>query len=323
MDHHLQEITYKQRSKIAALLHQPMSLLAQNCMHAWPDRTQLNQALLDSHKSMANSSNLFVLDSSGVQISDNISGNEVINGFVGRDHSNCLYMRETVPSWGFLLSDSYISQISNRPTLTAIHTIQTDQSEILGYVGACFDLRNLPTMATLYSEPDHWRQIRGDPSIRRFLFQQARTESSLDRSIDQGLSILEELLTEHGIFQCVIHFSSSRATVWSIDDPYRYHILDQEALDDPDICLAYPKQQYSAQALIPPDNIRPILQTMRELRLQDETLYLRSTSINLFNGMLNLTFSCDGSHYMRYDDFLDKSLSFWFGGSEKTHSITT
>jgi len=321
MDNHLQDITYQQRSKIAALLHQPMSALAQHCVKAWPDRVKLNQALLDSQKNMADASNLFVLNASGIQVSDNVSGNEVTDGFVGKDHSTSFYMKEKVPAWGFLLSDSYISQVSHRPTLTAIHIIQTDESETLGYVGACFDLRNLPTIATLYSESDHWRQIRGDPSIRRFLFQQDRTESSMDRSIDQALSILEELLTEHGIFQCVIHFSSSRATVWSIDDPYRYHILDQEALNDPDICLAYPKQQYSTQALIPSDRVWPILQTMRELRLQDETLYLRSTSINLFNGMLSLTFSCDGSHYMRFDDFLDKNLSFWFGGNEQTYSV--
>jgi hypothetical protein len=316
MNYHLQEVTYKQRSKIAALLHKPMSVLAQDCVNVWPDRVQLNQVLINSHKSISDASNLFVLNASGIQVSDNVSANAIMNGFIGRDHSACHYMKETVPGWGFLLSDAYISRISHRPSLTAIHLIQTDQSEILGYVGACFDLRNLPTMDTLYSESDHWRQIRGDPSIRRFLFQQARTESSMDRSIDQGLSILEELLTEHGIFQCVIHFSSSRATVWSIEDPFRYHILDQESLNDPDICLAYPKKKYSEQALIPPDSIWPILQTMRELRLQDETLYLRSTSINLFNGMLNLTFSCDGSHYMRYDDFLEKSLAFWFGENE-------
>jgi hypothetical protein len=35
--------------------------------------------------------------------------------------------------------------------------------------------------------------------------------------------------------------------------------------------------------------------------------------INLFNGMVSLTFSCDGSHYMRYDEFLTKNTAFWFG----------
>jgi len=31
------------------------------------------------------------------------------------------------------------------------------------------------------------------------------------------------------------------------------------------------------------------------------------------NGIISLIFSCDGSHYMRWDEFLDKSLDFWIG----------
>ena len=51
----------------------------------------------------------------------------------------------------------------------------------------------------------------------------------------------------------------------------------------------------------------------KALRFADETIYLRSCSINIMNGMLGLTFSCDGSHYMPVEEFLDKDLSFWFG----------
>jgi hypothetical protein len=29
--------------------------------------------------------------------------------------------------------------------------------------------------------------------------------------------------------------------------------------------------------------------------------------------MVSLTFLCDGSHYMRYNDFLHKQAGFWFG----------
>ncbi len=78
------------------------------------------------------------------------------------------------------------------------------------------------------------------------------------------------------MFQCQIHFSSSQATIWTLDDPLRYRILDHEALGDPDICLVYPPSPYPADAVI-------------------------------------LTFSCDGSHYLRYDEFLGKNASFWFG----------
>ena len=37
------------------------------------------------------------------------------------------------------------------------------------------------------------------------------------------------------------------------------------------------------------------------------------STINIFNGMLSLTFSCDGSHYMHYKEFLEKGVTFWSG----------
>jgi hypothetical protein len=54
---------------------------------------------------------------------------------------------------------------------------------------------------------------------------------------------------------------------------------------------------------------------MRQLRTADETLYLRSASINIFNGMISLTFSCDGTHYMSWREFLEKDMSFWLGSA--------
>jgi hypothetical protein len=230
----------------------------------------------------------------------------------GRDRSKRPYMKELVPVWGFLLSDAYISLSSHRPSLTALQVVSSDVGQ-LGYLGADFDLRNLPVTAELYEEPAVWRQIRGDPAIRGVLFQQCRVESPMDRSSEQALSILEELLTQRGVFQCQIHFSSSQATIWTLDDPLRYRILDHEALGDPDICLVYPSRPYPKDAVIPAQSVGQILAALRALRLADENVYLRTSSINLFNGMVSLTFSCDGSHYLRYDEFLGRDASFWFG----------
>ena len=47
------------------------------------------------------------------------------------------------------------------------------------------------------------------------------------------------------------------------------------------------------------------------VRLADEVIYLRSGSLNIFNGMVSLNFSCDGSHYLPYRDFLDRESPFW------------
>ncbi|MHB8551384.1 MAG: hypothetical protein ACYDB8_10545, partial [Acidiferrobacterales bacterium] len=66
-------------------------------------------------------------------------------------------------------------------------------------------------------------------------------------------------------------------------------------------------------AVIPRTEIIRILDAMQALRLVDTTIYLRTSSINIFNGMVSLTFSCDGSHYMRYDEFLAKGTTFWSG----------
>ena len=122
---------------------------------------------------------------------------------------------------------------------------------------------------------------------------------------------------DHGVFQMLLHFSSNRATVWTIDDPFRYRLLDIEALTDPDTCLAYPHFDYPSDALLPVDCIRPILEIIGKLRFMDETFYLRSCSLNIFNGMVSLTFSCDGSHYLAYDEFLSKGVDFWLSGANR------
>jgi hypothetical protein len=59
--------------------------------------------------------------------------------------------------------------------------------------------------------------------------------------------------------------------------------------------------------------LREVLQEFKALRFADETIYLRSASINIMNGMLGLTFSCDGSHYMPVEEFIEKNLGFWVG----------
>jgi hypothetical protein len=43
-------------------------------------------------------------------------------------------------------------------------------------------------------------------------------------------------------------------------------------------------------------------------------LYLGTGSLNVVDGMVGLTFSCDGTHYLPDGEFLDKPDSFWCGG---------
>jgi hypothetical protein len=302
---------FAQREQLAHILEEPLLHLAEKCAPPWGDRQRLNTVLQESFSGIPHCTYLYCLTSDGLQICDNIGEAGPEAGHFGRDRSERPYMQEQVPAWGFLLSDAYISLFKHRPSLTALHVVRKD-GQAAGYLGADFDLRNLPVTSVLYDEPGYWRQIKGDPAIRRQVFQQSRIESPMDQNLDQVLSVLEELLTARGVFQCQLHFSSSQATIWTVDEPYRYRTLDHEALSDTDICLVYPSRPYPADASIPQHDIARILDNMQKLRLSDETFYLRTASINIFNGIVNVTFSCDGSHYMPHMEFLLKGTSFWF-----------
>ena len=304
-----------QRRRLEVRLQEPLARIAARVGPAWHDREALDAVLIDAIRELPECTFLYALNTGGIQISDNISHAGLLTSHFGRDRSQRPYMREVVPYDGFLLSEAYISLLGRRPSLTALQLVRDADGAALGFLGADFDLRNLPHSGGLYEESTEWRQIKGDPAIRGTVFLQTRTESALDRDMDSVLSVLEELFTERGVFQCVLHFSSSRATVWTLDDPYRYRILTHDALSDPNTCLAFPGRGYPEGALIPADAIAPILQSLKHLRFADDTVYLRSSSINLFNGMISLTFSCDGSHYMTWSDFLDRSVGFWLGSA--------
>jgi hypothetical protein len=62
---------------------------------------------------------------------------------------------------------------------------------------------------------------------------------------------------------------------------------------------------------VPVEKIRPILDGFSQLRFMDEMFYLRSGTVNIFNGIVGLTFSCDGSHYLPHEEFLDHEHTFW------------
>ena len=314
----LQQSIAEQRDLLSKMLCDPLKHAAQACSRVWPDRVLLDDALSQSLQTMPFCKFLYALDTNAVQISDNISHDGIIRDDFGRNRADRPYMNEVVPSTDFVLSGAYISLRAQRPSLTAIQIVRNPQGQALGFIGADFDLRNLPLTRDLYEEPRQWQQIRGDPSIRGNVFYQTRVNSKMDKHIDTVMGVTEELMIDHGVFHAKLHFSSSRAVIWLYDDPYRYRLLDINALIDPDVCLVYPGRDYPRNALIPVTSIRPILEGLRQLRYMDDTLYLRSGAVNIFNGIVNLTFSCDGSHYIPFDEFLDKRHAFWRTGVEQT-----
>jgi len=312
----LKESIRQQRESLGALLGESMQALAGRCVGLVHEPAALEALLTDALPHMAYCKHLYALDRNGVQVTDNITRDGHDAAHYGRDRSERPYM-EGIGDDGsdFKLSDAYISRNNKRPSLTAVQVIRDASGTRLGYLGADYDLRELPQTAALYAEPSDWRQIKGDPAIRGGVFQQQRVESVLDTRLDEVFALLHELMTEHGIFHSKMHFSSNRATIWLVDDPYSYRLLGIDDLTDPDTCLAYPRRDYFERAIVSPGLIMPIFEGFRRLRFADENVYLRSGSLNLVNGMVALNFSCDGSHYLRFDEFLSKESDFWFGAT--------
>lgn len=307
----LQESISHQREVLITMLADPMKRAAISCAQVWGDREKLNHALTEILHTMSYCKYLYVLDKDAVQISDNVSHGDLVIRHFGRDRSERPYVQEMKSGGEYVLSTAYMSLRAKRPSLTAMQLVRDEDKKIIGFIGADFDLRDLPLTRDLYEEPREWTQIKGDPSIRGNVFSQTRSDSDMDRHIDTVLGVIEELIVEHGVFHAKFHFSSNRSVIWHFDDPFRYRLLSLDALVDPNICLAYPNREYPKDAAIPKSQIRPILDSVRQLRFMDDTLYLRSGALNIFNGIISLNFSCDGSHYLPYDEFLNKEHAFW------------
>lgn len=292
---------------ITPLLHQPEELLSY---------------LRDLFHRLKHCKYIYILDNQGVQTTPTINRYGADDTPIGRDRAKRPYMTPMFEQdIDFNLSEAYISRNKKRPSLTAIQRLTDDNGKGLGFLGVDYDLRELPHSEVIYEEPSQWRQIKGDPAIRNSLFQQQRVESLMDQHIDTVLSVHKALMLDQGVYHFQLHFSSSRSTIWHSDDPYIYRILTINELADSNICLAYPRRTYLQRAIVPSDQIIHILNLFKELRFADETIYLRSASLNIVNGKIGLNFSCDGTHYLNFDEFLANGLDFWFGGKKFPQAV--
>lgn len=324
------------------LLYGPMRRIGMECgqmavggQGPWPYRSTLDEFLAAALPAVPHCKYLYILDRQGVQISSSMSRDGLITEHFGRDRSDRPYMREALSvasfmdknhetfyqQWpyleenlqavDFLLCDAYISQNALRPSITAVYFIRDSQGNHVGFVGADFALRELPQSQDIYEEirrPRHFSGVFESPGSAA---ERAARRSKLDRNIDTVMSVVEELIAYHGVYHVKLHFSSSQTVVWQLDDPYRYRLLTVEDLIDPGSCLAYPRRPYPESALITQEEIRQILERMKRLRQSDNPICLRSGSVNIFNGMVGISFSSDGSHYIPHDEFLMTDLSLW------------
>jgi len=159
--------------------------------------------------------------------------------------------------------------------------------------------------------PEKWLQIKGDPSIREFLFQQSRVQGSFDGELDRIHQITHALLTFKGAFHVKIHYSSSQLTCWFADDAYRYRVYTKEDVLADDFLEQFRDCTIThLQPLITRDELTGVLKEFKRLRLSDKNIYLRNGSVNRINGMIGMTFSCDGAHYIGHKTFFDQLETF-------------
>lgn len=310
----LREILASKKAALSRMIEEPAAELAKRCTGIWPDAEAMDEILAANLAHLPFCDLSYIVDVEGRQLSSNVGPHNIESAWRGQDLSARPYLQGTLPFRGFVLSQAYVSERTLRPCITAVQAVNRAGS-LLGFLVADFNITELPITGKGGESGERWHQFRGDPAIRGTLFLQHRAESAMDERLDEVIAVVERLIHEHGVFHCKLHFSSSRATLWLTEDPFRYRLFHVNELMDPALFAQYPKRPYAGAARIPRQRIRAILSQFKLLRFADETIYLRSGSLNIINGLVGLTFSCDGSHYMPAEEFLDRDPTFWFGVS--------
>lgn len=308
----IQQAILAKKAALAEAISEPMARLGAQCAGVWPDADALDRLLGNAIAGIPHCHLLYAWDINAIEISSMVQAGRADLSWRGRDLSQRPYLKNHLPFKGVMLSSVYMSQYVPKQCITALQAVSRE-NQLLGFIAADFALADLLQDARLTVPEMHWQQFRGDPAVRSTLFMQERVPSLLDQHIDAVLDLIHRLMCHHGVFHSKIHFSSGRCSLWLFDDPYNYRLHGVDEIINPDICLTYPMRPYPARAKVSQEQIRQVLNELKALRFADETIYLRSSSINVINGLVGLTFSCDGSHYMPAGEFLEKDLSFWLG----------
>jgi len=309
----LQQTILEKKAALADTVSAPLGLLAARVAEVWPDADAIDLRLQEGLASLPNCQLLYAWDVNGIELSSMVRAKGPDPSWRGRDLSDRPYLKNHLPYKGVMLSSVYLSKYTYEFCLTALQAVSRD-NQLLGFIAADFAVNDLLRNDKLAAVQEvKWKQFRGDPSVRGTVFMQTRAHSLFDEHINEAIEGIAMLMREHGVFHSKIHFSSGRCSFWLFDDPYNYRLHGVEEIIDPELCLAYPVRPYPEKAITPAADIIKVLEHFKALRFADETIYLRSGSLNIMNGMIGLTFSCDGSHYMSVEEFLRHDIGFWLG----------
>ncbi len=300
---------------LAGCIIKPMRRLSKLCSNDWGNPEQLTQILQLHFQNFPTCQLLYCLDAKGTQFSGLVSNNEVDLASLGQDLHERPFFQGLLPYKGMALSAIYLNHKNAQPCITALAAV-THEGDLLGFIAADFYISHLPRLTLQTNEPQRsWTQYKGDPSIRSTVFMQERTVSHFDLRLEKVTYVISTLLKKHGIFHAQIDFSSSRLVLWSVESPFDFRVLCADELFAHELMDTYSRQDYPADALIPENLITKVLAQFKALRHADETIYLRSGMINIINGTVGLTFSCDGFHMMSVTEFLNKDIQFWIGAN--------
>jgi len=309
----LQQTILEKKAALADAVNAPLARLAERVAEVWPDADAIDRRLQEGLPTLPECHLLYAWDVNGIELSSMVRAKGPDPSWRGRDLTDRPYLKNHLPFKGVMLSSVYLSKYTNEHCLTALQAVSRD-NQLLGFIAADFAVKDLVRNAKLTTLDDvRWKQFRGDPSVRGTVFMQTRATSAFDEHFDAAIEQIDRLMRVHGVFHSKIHFSSGRCSFWVYDDPYNYRLHGIEEIVDPELCLAYPVSAYPASAKTAASDIIKVLVQFKALRFADETIYLRSGSLNVMNDMVGLTFSCDGSHYMSVGEFLEHDMSFWLG----------
>jgi hypothetical protein len=313
-DSDLSKIIDLRLSALSFALREPLAEIAGLCGETFDQPSRLNQALRSGIQRLETCALVYVVNPFGIQMSANVSRNQQDEEYFGQDLSSRDWFRLARENRDpVFMSDVYISRPENAIGITAVQRIVAHGGTVLGYLCADFLLRNLPLATPDLPRINHWKRIAGDPSIRDLMYHQERNVSAMERSYEDLKVIIHDLVSHRGIFHFKLHFSSSRATLWSAHDPMRYRVHVLEEILKPSICVAYDSQPPIEESCVGGEQLEQVLDLFFTLRTSDPYLYLRAASLNVVNGLVGLNLSWDSQHFLSVDEFLASDSAHWIG----------
>ena len=299
------ESVSQKKKFLSSLVKAPLRALETQARVVWQDSDSLTALLQQDLCKLPHCQLLYAIGTDGKQVSSNVTRNGLDSKWRGQDLSQRPYLIGNLPFKGMLLSPVYLSQRSMQPCITALQAV-AEQQQLLGFIAADFHIKDLPEANVTALNRNRYQQQR--PTL---LKRQQRKTSDIDDKMEYLIHILGTLMQNHGIFQTQILFDSGICVLSSLDDPLRYQIYNAQELMDPEIFLLYPKRGFDTRCNIKQESIPNTFAQFKILRDLDEDIYLRSGTLNSINGQIGLSFSCDGTHFMNAEDFLNRELTSW------------